>query len=212
MSRGRLARLVGRPLFWVGLLGLLFVLPIVRSVRARALLPPPLPMLGTIGDFALTDEQGQPFGSAELRGRVWVADFIFTRCPTVCPLLTEKMGRIQHRSRNLGTAFHLVSFSVDPEWDTPARLAAYARAHRASPRMWSFLTGPYETLRRTIVDGMKVSMGRTGAADDPLAIFHGSHVLLVDPAMRIRGYYDVSATEGVDTLLRDVSLLFARGE
>src|SRR2546427_7051085 len=124
---GKLSGLVGKPVFWVIAMAVIFAAPIVRSVRAK--LPPALPALGVIEDFTLTDQFGQPFGSAQLRGKVWVADFIFTRCPTVCPLLTERMGKVQHRARNLGTAFQLVSFTVDPEWDTPERLAVYAHAH-----------------------------------------------------------------------------------
>ena len=105
--QSKVAALVARPGFWVVLVGILFTLPIVRSVRAK--LPPPLPVLGTIGEFALTDQEGQPFGSVQLKDRVWVADFIFTRCPTACPLLTERMTKVQHRGRNLGPAFALVS-------------------------------------------------------------------------------------------------------
>src|SRR5437867_474496 len=160
----RVSRVVGRPIFWIMFLGVIFALPIVRSVRAR--LPPPLPLLGTISDFTLSDQRGERFGSGELRGKVWVADFIFTRCPTECPLLTERMGKIQHRARNLGNAFQLVSFTVDPEWDTPARLDAYARAHRASPRMWAFLSGPYDVIRHAVVDGMKIGIGKGASVAD----------------------------------------------
>src|ERR1041385_1660231 len=209
----RLGRTVGRPLFWVIFLGVIFALPIVRSVRAR--LPPPLPVLGTIGNFVLTDERGEPFGSAQLRGRGWGADFVFTRCPTECPLLTERMGKVQHRARNLGNAFQLVSFSVDPEWDTPARLQIYARTHRASPRMWAFLTGPYQVIRKTVIEATKVGIGRGGSSGpvaDVGSIFHDSHVVLVDAGMRVRGYYDVSSDDGIDTLMRDIGMLVARGE
>src|SRR5438132_5892950 len=97
-----LAALVARPLFWILFVAVIFTLPLLRTVMTK--LPPPLPTLGTVPEFALTDQEGQPFGSADLHGRVWVADFIFTRCPTVCPLLTDKMGKIQHRVRNLGPA------------------------------------------------------------------------------------------------------------
>src|SRR5437762_5488277 len=96
-------QLVAKPVFWVLFVGTIFGLPIVRAMTNP--LPPALPLLGAIGDFEMTDQDGQPFGSAELRGRVWVANFIFTRCPTICPLQTEKMYHVQHRSRNLGSAF-----------------------------------------------------------------------------------------------------------
>jgi protein SCO1/2 len=204
----RVAHLVGRPLFWVAIIGFLFTGPIVRAVRTR--LPPTLPVLGTLPEFQLTDEQGQPFGSRELRGRIWVANFIFTRCPTICPVLTARMSKFQDHVRNLEPMVRLVSFSVDPEHDTPAILAAYAREHRASPRLWSFLTGPYDLLRRTVVEGLKVAMGpdEQNAAN----VFHGTHVVLVDTQLRIRGYYDLVAPEGQAQLLSAMSMLAARGD
>ena len=87
----------------------------MRTVSIR--LPPPLPVISRVPNFQLTDQYGQPHGSDQLRGRVWVANFVFTRCPTICPELTRQMGKVQHRARGLGDAFRLVSFSVDPEHD-----------------------------------------------------------------------------------------------
>src|SRR5205823_2404785 len=135
------------------------------------------------------------------------SDFIFTRCPDACPLLTDRMGKIQHRARNLGTAFQLVSFTVDPEWDTPQRLLTYSRAHRASPRMWAFLTGPYDVIRHAVVDGMKLAMERGQSVADIGSIFHSSRVVLIDPQMRMRGTYDVSTDDGLDTLMRDIGMV-----
>jgi protein SCO1/2 len=209
-AQRRVAGIVGRPLFWAAFVGLLAGLPMLRTIMTE--LPPPLPVLATIPDFELRDEHGQPYGSAQLRGRVWVANFIFTRCPTICPAFTAKMGQIQHRSRGLGQAFRLVSFTADPDYDTPEVLAAFARKHRASPRMWSFLTGPFDAVRKTVVDGMKVGMGRGGPESDFASIFHGTHFVLVDKDMQIRGYYDSSAADSVDRVLRDAGLLANRGE
>jgi protein SCO1/2 len=206
----RLAALVGSPIFWA-----LFVLvgvgvPTVRSMRVK--LPPPLPVLATVPEFQLTDQNGESFDPEKLRGQVWVANFIFTRCPTICPLFTQKMQQIQHRGRGLGQYFHLVSFTVDPEHDTPEVLADYARKHRVSPRMWSFLTGPRHELQRIIVDGMKIHMERGADPDDLMSIGHGSHFVLVDTELRVRGYYQFNDPGAVDTLLRDAGLLAARGE
>jgi protein SCO1/2 len=206
----RIAALVGNPLFW-----LLFVLlgvgiPIVRTMRIA--LPKPLPVLSVVPDFRFIDQNGQPFGTAELRGKVWVANAIFTRCPSICTVSTKQMGEVQHRGRGLGEHFHLVSFSVDPEHDTPDKLLAYARTHRVSPRMWSFLTGRRNELTRTLNDGLKIYMGKQEAAgDDLMSIGHGSHFVLVDARMRIRGYYDLTEAGGLDALLRDAGLLASRG-
>lgn len=199
----------GRPLLWVLVLSALAAWPVFWSLRTP--LPQLPPVLGALPAFELTDERGRPFGSRDLEGRVWVASFIFTRCETVCPRITARMARIQDRARNLEPALHLVSFSVDPEHDTPARLAEYARAHRASPRMWTFVTGPAATVRETVERGLRVSIGREEGDPSPAAISHGSHLVLVDGAGRIRGYYDPEEPDAVDRVVRDAALLVNRG-
>ena len=197
---------VGRPLFWLVLVATVAGWPAFWAIRTR--MPDPPPVLGTLPAFRLTDQAGRPFGSDDLAGRVWVASFIFTRCPTACPAITRQMARVQGRTRNLEPALHLVSFSVDPGFDTPERLAAYAGAHRASPRMWTFLTGPAEAVRETVERGLRVSMG--DASDDPADVSHGTHLVLVDGAARIRGYYDPAAPDTLDRLVRDAALLVNR--
>lgn len=164
--------------------------------------PEPLPVLATLPDFRLTDQARHAFGARELRGKVWLADFMFTRCPTACPRLTALMKRVREQEPRV----YLVSFTIDPAHDTPPVLLAYARQHRAT-RAWSFLTGSHDDLERTIVRGFKVSTGREdetgpgrGAAipDHRLAeVFHGTHLVLVDGARRVRGYYG-SEDEGVE--------------
>src|SRR5919206_184241 len=108
----RLAGLVARPLFWALIIVAGLAAPVLSQMHRPA--PAALPVLGTLPDFRLTDQEGQPFGAAELRGYVWMAGFIFTRCPTICPAITARMGKIQHRARGIEQDFRLVSFSVDP--------------------------------------------------------------------------------------------------
>jgi protein SCO1/2 len=115
------------------------------------------------------------------------------------------MSRIQDRARSLEPALRLVSFSVDPEYDTPARLADYARGHGASPRMWTFLTGPADAVRATVERGLRVSMGGPDAPPSPEELSHGTHLVLVDGAGRIRGYYDPEAPDVVDRVVRDAA-------
>ena len=204
------SRLVAKPLFWMLLLALPASWPLVWSLKTP--LPARLPVLATLPAFELTDQAGRPFGTKQLEGRAWVASFIFTRCTTVCPLVTAKMSRIQDRTRNLGTDFHLVSFSVDPAYDTPERLAEYARVHHASPRLWSFLTGDETAVKETVVKGFKTAMGREGPDGAPEGIFHGSHLVLVDARGRVRAYYDPDEPGAVDTLVRDVGVLVNLGD
>ncbi len=201
---------MARPLFWIALIAAIFSWPIVWSLRTPV--PPPLPVLATLPRFELRDEGGRPFGTKDLEGRVWVASFIFTRCATICPNITAKMVKIQGRTKQLESSFHLVSFSVDPEYDTPQRLAAYARLYRASPRMWTFLTGPDDAVKDTVVNGLKIAVGKEKSDDGRFeGIFHGSHLVLVDGKGRVRRYYDSEDEKVVEKVVRDVGLLVNRG-
>jgi protein SCO1/2 len=205
-KKSRLAALVGNPLFWVIILGLLFIVPVGRTLALDAPAAPKLSL--PLPPFTLTNEEGQPYGLADLRGHVWVADFIFTSCPTVCPKLTQRMAVIQHRARNLGDAFRLVSFTVDPENDTPARLEAYARSYHANPYRWKFLTGSNADVEQTIVKGFKIAMGKEESVpgNGIFSIFHGEKFVLVDDKGAIRGYYDAE-DEDIDRLMRDIGIL-----
>ncbi len=204
---------VGKWPFWVAFVGLIFALPIARALTGGA--PRQPRAFGRIPEFQLVAQDGKPFGSEDLRGKVWVANFVFTRCPTICPSFMERMAQVRHRTRNVADVFHLVTFTVDPENDTPERMAEYGRRFKASPRRWTLLTGPEQNLRRVIVEAMKIAMGRdpggaAGRADAPVdpatGIFHGTRFVLVDRSLRIRGYHEPT-DEGVDALLRDVQLL-----
>jgi protein SCO1/2 len=202
----RVAALVSRPSFWVLAIGLVFILPIGRALGQKAPRPPEMRL--ALPAFQLTDHHGRPYGSADLKGRVWVADFVFTSCPTVCPKLTKRMATIQHRARHMGDAFHLVTFTVDPENDTPEKLATYAKAYRASGARWSFLTGNLSDIESTVVKGFKMAMGKEELAPGTglFSVFHGEKFVLVDREGYIRGYYDAD-DEGIDALMRDAGLV-----
>lgn len=186
------------------LLALLFLS--VGGVACRA--ERELPALGTVPELALTDQASRPFTRDNVRGKVWIAAFMFTRCPTICPRITKQMREIQAVAEAKGLALHLVSFSVDPEYDTPGVLHAYAERHGANNRRWSFVTGEHEALRRTAVEGFKLAMegkAREGAAH--YGITHGSHLVLVDRNLVIRGYYRSSDDVEVKRLLLDAERL-----
>jgi protein SCO1 len=204
--RGLVARLVGSPIFWALACGALFGLPILRSVR-RQLGAAPV-VLGTLPAFTLTDQTGRAFGTRELAGKVWVSDFIFTACQEACPLLSQRMQELARRTKQLGPDFHLVSISVDPERDTPPRLAEYAARYSASPVRWSFLTGPASALEDAVTGGFKVGMGREAITPDGggatfWQIFHGENLVLVDRRLRIRGYFPATP-EGLDHLIEAI--------
>jgi len=199
---GPLGQLIGRSAFWA--LVVAFVAALSLSLALSRKLPPAPKTFGTLPAFALTSDKGVAFGTQQLEGRVWIASFMFTSCPTVCPKLMEKMAEIQHRTRNAGTAVHLVSISVDPENDTPERLEQFARRFKASPYRWTFLTGEQKALEETVVKGFKLAMGKD--AESALQIFHSERFVLIDQQGKIRGYYDADKP-GVDAMLRDVNYL-----
>jgi protein SCO1/2 len=189
---------IAHPLFWVVALLVLFAVPLGRSLVRR--LPPPPPVLAALPEFSLTDQRGQRFGTRDLAGKVWVANFIFTSCQTMCPVLTQKMSEIGRRARHLGPDLHLVSFSVDPERDTPPRLAEYAARHGADLHKWAFLTGPLDAVERAVVDGFKIGVERRKTTNDFWDIVHGEHLVVIDRQLRIRGYFDASP-DGMNRLL-----------
>jgi protein SCO1/2 len=203
--RGPAARLVANPLFWAAALGLLFGWPLARSLRRQIGAAPAV--LGNLPAFTLTDQASRPFGTRELDGKVWVADFIFTSCQEACPLLSQRMQEVARRTKHLGPDFHLVSISVDPDRDTPARLAEYATRYGANPVRWSFLTGPADAIQDAVTGGFKVGMGREEAknADGTTfwQVFHGENIVLVDRQRRIRGYFPATP-EGLDKLIEAI--------
>jgi protein SCO1/2 len=210
-ARSPAERLFGSGWFWLGVVALMAGFTIVRSMAARV--PEPPKVLAELPAFTLTDQTGEPFGSKDLQGRIWIANFIFTSCPTVCPKLTETMQRIKRRVRGMGEAVHLVSFSVDPERDTPKVLLDYSLKYGASPDQWSFLTGPLDEIERTVIQGFKLPIDRSAPdeAEEPslFDITHGNRFVLVDTENRVRGYY-VAEPQDLDRLMHDISVLAAQ--
>lgn len=165
----------------------------------------PLPVLGTVPRFELTDQSGAPWASTRMDGKVWVANFVFTRCPTICPTFTAKMASIQKQS---GDDLQLVSFSVDPEFDTPEKLLAYAQKFHATPR-WSFLTGERANVEAVVVKGMMQPMVKGDGS--LMSVGHGSYFVLIDPQQRIRGFYRFNDDDSVVRVLKDAKGLAPGG-
>lgn len=167
-----------------------------------------LEVLGTVPDFSFQDQTGATVRAADLRGRVHVASFLFTRCPTVCPTTALKLQRLGERLADQADAIHFVSFSVDPENDTPPVLAAFAARYRADPARWKFLTGPPAAVRAAVEQGFRIAVSRGAAsADGTPNIVHGIHFVLLDRDLRIRGYYDSDDAGRLDQLAADAARL-----
>lgn len=211
--RGRLRR----RRVWLGALAVAAVVLAVGVSLARRGPVSPLPVLFTLPGYALTDERAEAFGSEQLRGAPYVANFIYTQCRDACPLLTARMTELQAATAAPSRPLRLVSFSVDPVHDTPERLAAYAREAHADPARWVFLTGPVERVAALLQNGFKVAMedegpgpdaGRTAPSAVP-SIIHNDHFALVDGKGRIRAY--VSGADSV-TQLRAALRQLANGD
>jgi len=162
--------------------------------------PEPLPVLGEIPDFTLTAQNGAEFRRRDLDGKVWIADFIFTNCTGPCPRMSGLMRKVQNSLAGR-TDVRLVSFTVDPERDTPAVFSAYARRYQAREGVWYFLTGPEQTLNMLSFEAFK--LGRVGGGN----LDHSTHFVLVDRRGRIRGYYGTSEPNIIRRLLNDVRRL-----
>lgn len=174
----------------------------------------PPPVLSQIQPFSLVERSGKAVALADLTGKVWVADFVYTSCQTACPMLTSRMGSVQDfiraREAKAGGDAHirLVSFTVDPEHDTPERLAAYATKWNADPRLWFWLTGPLAELNRAITEGLKIPFEKSRGTTDAFDVMHGDKLVLVDRQARIRGYYDADPA-GIAQLERAIDKVVA---
>lgn len=163
----------------------------------------PLPVYGTVPDFNLTERSGRTVGLKDLKGKIWIADFMFTSCSDICPMMTAKMKELQSLLANQPEV-HLVSFSVDPKRDTPEVLTAYAKGAGASSERWWFLTGEERQIHQLAMRGFFLGVSE---ATDKNPILHSQKFALVDQNGRIRGFYDSDSTDFADHLMAGIRLL-----
>ena len=157
-----------------------------------------LPSLGAIPDFELTERSGQVVRVQDLDGAIWIINFIFTRCPDVCPTLSRQMARLQRElPQHGGATVRLLSIAVDPAHDTPSALRSYADELQAGPQWW-FVTGTRESLSRLLRDGFHVAWGDDGPSTAPIT--HTDRFVLLDAHRQIRGYYHGSTAAEIDQL------------
>lgn len=175
----------------------------LRQLQVNALSNRPLPAYGNVPAFQLVNQDGQSFGSQQVSGKIWIADFIFTTCPGPCPIISTRMSELQKPLAK--SDVHLVSFTVDPEKDTPEVLRLYADKLRKEPLRWDFLTGPLATIASLSRDGFKLGLSDGESAET--GPIHSTRFVLVDRHGSIRGYYDALAPDGVTKLLADTNHL-----
>lgn len=159
-------------------------------------------------DFAFPESNGGNFSSGALKGKVWVADFIFTHCAGTCPILSSNLSKLQDEWRG-NPDFNLVSFTVDPKNDTVDTLRQYAEQHHAQKDQWFFLTGVKKDLYRTAHEGFKVTVIEDPQGIPGFEFVHTTRVFLVDANGMIRGFYDGSDEMDVQKLAQDVKYLMS---
>lgn len=159
----------------------------------------------SIPDFELTNQNGEQFSSEELDGKIYVADFFFVSCPTICPKMTTHMLELQKHFYDLKD-FHLVSFTVNPEHDSVEVLKEYAQNIRAMDTVWDFLTGPKDLIYDLGYKGFMVNAMEDEAA--PGGFLHSQWLVLVDKKGRIRGYFDGTSTTETNNLMDAIEILF----
>jgi protein SCO1/2 len=191
---------------WIGLalvlatLGVIFVLGMIESAAKRA---QPLPVLAQVSDFTLINQAGQVVTLSDLRGKVWVADIIFTRCAGPCPHMTRRMKILQDALPTASTA-RLITLTTDPDFDTPPVMKAYGEKFGADFARWLFLTGSKAEIAKLAIDGLKLTTVEKKPEEraDPNDLFiHSTIFVVVDKQARLRGVFE---TVGEDLIFEQI--------
>ncbi|MEL6344670.1 MAG: SCO family protein [Myxococcota bacterium] len=192
----------------------LFALLVLGLPTAALLWPErdPPDNYGAIPEFTLIDQSGASFGRADMEGSVWVTDFIFTRCPDICPVLSARMATLLPKIEDAQPVdVRLLSISVDPTYDTPPVLTEYGRKLNAPSDVWTFLTGEEQTVYG-VIEGFQqlVDVQRQAGKDIP-DILHSQKFVLIDGDGDIRGFYD-SDPDTLESLWKDARWLLDHPE
>jgi protein SCO1/2 len=187
-------------------------LPIINPVDLQEeMVDPELLRVGnghTIGSFSFQNQEGITITEDDVKGKIFVAEYFFTTCKTICPVMNDQMQRI-HKKFEQNGAVRLLSFTVDPKTDTVEQMKHYADEHNANPDSWFFLTGEkdklYELARKSFFVLKPAEVENQG--DVGSDFIHTNNFVLVDRKMRIRGYYDGTSKKEVDELMADIELL-----
>jgi protein SCO1 len=186
----------------IGLLlaaGTLLLAVLLTQLKSRIAVHQSLPVIGPIADFTLTNQNGRAVSLTELRGRVWVADIIFTRCPGPCLKMTKQMKELQE-ALPLASQAKLVTLTTDPDFDTPTVLRAYAERFQADTNRWMFLTGTKQTIGKVAIDSLKLTAieKKPEERESPRDLFvHSTIFVVADKQGQLRGVFETTG-EGID--------------
>lgn len=183
---------------------------VVSRLRPESAPVAPLPIIGSVADFSLTDQAGRQVTLADLRGKVWVADIIFTRCPGPCARMTRQMKELQ-TGLPASSAAKLVSLTTDAEFDTPPVLQKYAERFGVMPGNWIFLTGDPRAVASLAIDSLKLTAVEKPAAErtSPEDLFvHSTIFVVMDKRARLRVVFETGG-EDVDWAKSKADILTA---
>lgn len=163
-------------------------------------------------DFSLVNQLGDSISWKDMQGKVVVADFFFTRCPTICPGLTRNMKRLQESLTNAkrvgdrtNDKIHFLSFSIDPERDSVKQLKAWADRFQINPDQWWLLTGEKKTIYNLAINEMRIGVEDGHGIDT--SFFHTDHFVLIDSSRNVRGYYHGLDSTSLAQLSEDMVML-----
>ncbi|MCM0059415.1 MAG: SCO family protein [Algoriphagus sp.] len=157
-----------------------------------------------IPEFTFTNQDGQPVGRNQMEGKITIVDFFFTSCPSICPVMSKEMERVNDHFRE-EPMVQILSISIDPTFDTPEILKSYAEKHHAIPGKWQFLSGTKEETFQLARCGFVLpALDGNGVPDD---FVHSDKFILIDELGRIRGYYSGTTREQVDLLILETKIL-----
>jgi protein SCO1/2 len=161
-----------------------------------------------IGKFSLLNQNDETINLDEVRGKVFVVEYFFTTCGTICPKMTAQMTRVQKKFKG-NNEFKILSFTVNPEHDTVEVMKEYAEKHNAVDGQWHFLTGKKEDLYHLARNSFFVLKPAEAAnlGDAGSDFIHTNNFVLVDQELRIRGYYDGTSISEVNELMEDIQIL-----
>jgi protein SCO1/2 len=197
-------------IFLLSLAGLLAIATLGRQpgspVSAGVLVPDDTVRGLAMPAFVATTQDGRQFTRADLLNQVTIADFMFTHCPFICPVLTARMKQMSEELKGTGVRF--MSMTVDPTRDTPQRLAAYAAEKNADTSRWTFLNADMDTVRRVVVDSLRFELSTDAKTTIPLPdgtmmenIIHPGHFVLLGPGAEVLGIYRASDATKVAALV-----------
>jgi protein SCO1 len=173
-----------------------------------------LKAFGAVPGFSFTERDGRRISLSDLKGNIWVVNFIYTNCPDTCPIQSAQMKRLQEDFKNEKELL-LVSITVDPKRDTPKVLSEYADRFGADPERWFFLTGEKETIYKFAQEGFRlgaVEIPHEKRPESGATHTHSPRFVLVDREAQIRGYYVSTDAEAMKRLRRDLNVLLGSGE